>query len=672
MSKTLVYLADLTHTGQGIASNVFPLGIGLLASYLDEQHPGAFECELFKYPEDLHAALGRRVPQVVGFSNYSWNCHLSMAYAKRIKEASPGTVVIAGGPNYGTRPDEVEAFWRRYPWLDFYVVKEGERAFAALLDLLRADAYDVEALKRREVAPGNCHYAAASGVRQGELLPRVANLDELGSPYLKGMMDRFFDDVLVPMVHTTRGCPFACTFCSEGNTYYNKVAQGTVLERELAYIAQRVGGIHEVMLTDANFGMFNEDRGKAEAFARVQAEYGWPRRITTATGKNRKERVVEVASLLNGALTVAASLQSTNATVLENIKRQNISADALTDIVKMSEHADSTTYTELIVGLPGDTVTTHATSLRDAVDAGLGMVRMYQLILLPQTEMCEPATRRRYGFETRFRINQRCFGEYPFGDGTFASVESEEIVIATSSLPVDDYVRCRELNFTVEIFHNSGMFAELQGVCRWAGISWFDVLERVHARARTDDELAALYAGFRRDTMAGLWASQDALERDALRDVARYVTDTEGTNEMVKGKALAASRYPHALHDVLYDEVKASLERAGLGDPTLRLYLDEIAEYSLHRKQDFLNTDLAFEMSTHFDLDRMNDAKFRIDPQSVLRLTPQRISLRHTDAQKELIRSYVKQFGSSVEGMGRILMRAHSHADRLYRSAHLV
>jgi len=672
MSRPLVYLADLTHTGQGIASNVFPLGIGLLASYLDEQQPGAFECELFKYPADLNAALGRRAPQVVGFSNYSWNCHLSMTYAQRIKQMSPGTVVIAGGPNYGMRPEEVEAFWKRYPWLDFYVVKEGERAFVALLELLRAESYEVERVKQRDEPPGNCHYATGSGVRQGELLPRVTNLEELGSPYLKGMMDRFFDDVLVPMIHTTRGCPFACTFCSEGNTYYNKVAQGTLLERELAYIAERAGAIHEVMLTDANFGMFSQDRAKAEAFARVQAEYGWPRRITTATGKNRKERVVEVASLLNGALTVAASLQSTNPTVLGNIKRQNISADALTDIVKMSEHADSTTYTELIVGLPGDTVATHATSLRDAVDAGLGMVRMYQLILLPQTEMCEPETRRRYGFDTRFRINQRCFGEYPFGDGTFASVESEEIVIATDTLPLEDYLCCRELNFTVEIFHNSGMFAELQGVCRWAGMSWFDVLQRVHARAQTDDRLATLYAGFRRDTMAGLWKSQDALERKALRDVPRYVADTQGTNEMVKGKALAASQYAHALHAVLYDEVNASLERAGRGDPTLRLYLDELEEYSLRRKQDFLNTELAFEMSTHFDLDRMNEARFRIDPQSVLRLTPRRIALRHTDAQKELIRSYVKQFGSSVEGVGRILMRAHSHADRLYRSAHLV
>ncbi len=639
-----------------------------LASYLDERFPGEFECELFKYPEDLNRALRHRIPRVVGFSNYSWNCHLSMEYARQIKRDFAQTVVIAGGPNYGMRDEEVAAFWRRYPWLDFYVVKEGERALAGLLQCLGRHDYDVEPATRHEDAPPNCHYVARGDVRQGPLLPRITDLGEIGSPYLKGMMDNFFDDVLVPMVHTTRGCPFACTFCSEGNAYYNKVAQGTQLERELAYIAVRAGSIHEVMLTDANFGMYAEDLPKAEIFARTQARYGWPKRITTATGKNRKERVVEVASILNGALTVAASLQSTDRQVLENIKRQNISADALTEIVKTSEHVDSTTYTELIVALPGDTVATHTKSLRDAVDAGLGIVRMYQLILLPQTEMCEPETRRRYGFHSRFRINQRCFGDYPYLGTTFPSVESEEIVIATNTLPPEDYLRCRELNFTVEIFHNSGMFSELHGVCRWVGLSWFDVLLRVHERARAAGSTAELYRDFRRDTMAGLWQTQQELEHKVLCDVRRLVEDTHGTNEMVKGKALAVSRHQQALHELLYEEVRRSLDDAGVADATTQLYLQELEEFSLRRKQDFLNTELSFEMASHFDLPKMNDAKFRIDPRTVFHLTPQRIRLYHTEDQKRLIGSYVKQFGSSVEGVGRILMRAHSHTDRLYRS----
>ena len=33
MSKIVIYLADLTHTGNGIATESFPLNIGLIASY---------------------------------------------------------------------------------------------------------------------------------------------------------------------------------------------------------------------------------------------------------------------------------------------------------------------------------------------------------------------------------------------------------------------------------------------------------------------------------------------------------------------------------------------------------------------------------------------------------------------------------------------------------------
>src|SRR5690349_9607720 len=69
--KSTIYFADLTHKGLVLSSNVFPLSIGLIAAYLQEQRPGQAEVQLFKYPDDFSRALEARQPDIVGFANYS-------------------------------------------------------------------------------------------------------------------------------------------------------------------------------------------------------------------------------------------------------------------------------------------------------------------------------------------------------------------------------------------------------------------------------------------------------------------------------------------------------------------------------------------------------------------------------------------------------------------------
>ena len=53
----LIFLADLTHTGSGVATEAMPLNIGLLKSHIQNLYPNRFSIELFKYPEKLLEAL---------------------------------------------------------------------------------------------------------------------------------------------------------------------------------------------------------------------------------------------------------------------------------------------------------------------------------------------------------------------------------------------------------------------------------------------------------------------------------------------------------------------------------------------------------------------------------------------------------------------------------------
>ena len=665
-NKTLIYLADLTHTGPVISSNYFPLAVGLLGSQLLREIPELVEIEIFKYPQDLSKAVERRMPKIIGFTNYSWNCNLAYQYARHIKEASPETIILFGGPNYGSVQDEMTWFWKRYPLIDFYVVKEGEVAIVELVRALHQVDYDPLRLKKARTPLGNCHYWWKGELIIGKDLPRVKSIEELPSPYLDGLMDKFFDGVLTPLIHTTRGCPFKCTFCTEGADYYNKVAQRVSLEDELRYIAERIGAVPDLGCSDANFGMFKQDIEKSRIIHSIQKEFDWPKRFNVSTGKNMKERVINVAQMLGGALNVAASLQSTDENVLNNIKRDNISLEALDVMRQETGESGGDTYTELILGLPGDSKKAHIKTLKDVIDTDMGIIRMYQLILLPQTELNTPDTRNAYEMKTKHRLMPRSFGKYEILGKEFCAIESEEICIENNSLSFNDYVECRELDMTVEIIHNGGIFDELKGFCKWLELSWFDFLMMFYAGRRSHSEgITKLYDTFREQTTEDIFDTRDELDVAIEKNIDVFLDSEGSSNEMANAKAFAFFQLQEEIHEALFKQAKKLLKDRGSLDPNFILYLNELEEYCRLKKVD-VTSDLELKMTCNFDFSAIKEQAYAVDPRSFKLLEPSEVTICHSKEQKEMIKGYLHQYGTTLDGLGRILMRVYP-TKRLFR-----
>jgi hypothetical protein len=640
----LVYLADLTHTGQIVASNVFPLGAGLIGANL-KRELGA-SVELFKYPDDLDFAIqcsemAKEVPDVIGFSMYSWNTQLGAAYAKRIKLAYPGIVIVAGGPNWE------DHYWRDFPWIDFYVEKEGVVAMVELLRTLEMCDWQVEVAKATFELP-NTHFVFEGQLIKGPLLPRVKDLDTLPSPYLEGLMDKFYDSVLIPLVYWTTGCPFRCSFCQEGSSYYSAVSKRRDISAELEHIAQRVGTVKDLYISNANVGMANFDMPIAESIAHVQAKYGWPMYVHCSAGKNHKAKVLQFAETIGGRMGVAASLQSTDPTVLANVQRENISTEDLVAVARQGSRIDAQTYSEIILNLPGDSVAAHTQSLRDAVNSGVSYLRMYQVILLPETEMNTQETRDKFGLHTAVRIMPRCFGRYTFQGEQFNAAEVEEIVIKQNSLSFTDYVECRELDLTVEIIHNTGLFRELYGLCSVRGYEWFDLLLRFHARRR--QFVGSLFDHFREDSIKPLWASRDEALNFAQSNLDEYLQEQLGTNELFNAKAVAFFNLQEPLHDAMYSIALDVF-------PQYQDYLDQAKVFSLERKRDLLSPEPGQSRRFDYDFPALVEMDFCGDPDSHKRTVE--IEFSHDAEQRAMIDQLVHQYGRSTTGLGRIMLRAH-------------
>ena len=162
------------------------------------------------------------------FSNFSWNFELAYKFADLVKKIKPGVVTVFGGPNFPTLEKEKLEFLKKRPSIDFYIELEGELAFVDLTKCLLENNFEISKIKKNNKKILNTCYLFENELVSGPL-ERIKNINVVPSPYLEGILDEFFEHPLIPMVETTRGCPFACSFCCDGLATKIKFADMSLL-----------------------------------------------------------------------------------------------------------------------------------------------------------------------------------------------------------------------------------------------------------------------------------------------------------------------------------------------------------------------------------------------------------------------------------------------------------
>lgn len=91
----------------------------------------------------------------------------------------------------------------------------------------------------------------------------------------------------MPLVQTNRGCPFSCTFCHEGESYFSKIKRHSLdfVTKELDYISSRVNSSSGLWITDSNWAMYIWDAPIVVHVASLQKRLGWSSEIISSTGK---------------------------------------------------------------------------------------------------------------------------------------------------------------------------------------------------------------------------------------------------------------------------------------------------------------------------------------------------------------------------------------------------
>jgi putative methyltransferase len=417
-----------------------PYSSGLLWSYAskDKNITDNYELsDILFYRDNPENILKEyKDPFLIGFSSSIWNFQLNLYLAKHIKLKYPECIIVFGGPNVPPTGDE---FFKSYPFIDFGVYGEGEQVFSKLLlDLIS------NKLERHKILSA---------------IESIDDLDDIPSPYVNGIfdkiIDRYKDIQFKTIIETNRSCPFSCTFCFWGKyNLTNKIKHHSVnyVKEEAEWIGRNK--IPYVFCADANFGMFKRDVEIAQIYSDVKAKNKYPEKFRVCYGKNATDSIFQTAVILSKAdlaKTVTLAIQSDDKETLKNVKRSNIKKSTFHDLQIKYTTNNIPTYTEIILGLPGETKESFLNGLDNILDSIINnQVFIYHCQIIPNTEMAEQQYKDKHGLKTVFLPLAEVHGNVRILE---LVPEYDEIIIGTNTMSTEDWKECALTSWIVQTFH---------------------------------------------------------------------------------------------------------------------------------------------------------------------------------------------------------------------------
>ena len=541
-----IILCDLTYDTLILVSDTIPVNIGFVGAYAKQNFGEDISLSLFKYPQSVIEEIKNNPPDIIACSNYSWNSNLSEYILGFANKANPNVITVQGGTNFPHEDGQQKEFLVTRPNTDIHILFEGEKSFCNIVQRVFDSNWDRNQIFNSPI-DGTAFLSSKREVSsypqliKGKIVDRIKNLDEIPSPYLNGMMEVFFDGELTPFIETNRGCPFKCSFCHTGNDYFQKTNTFSTdrIYKEIQYIGPRAQklGITNLHIADTNFGMYPRDREVCLALKESKEKYSWPLQIMATTGKNNKERVVEITGILGNMFAVNMSVQSMDDEVLRKIKRSNIKLDAYKEVNKNLQKNGRSTKAEMIFPLPGETKESFMRGIEDLISSGISSLTIYTLMLLNGTEFKNTQYRKEFDIKGRFRIVPLNFGEYE-GEKIF---DFEEVGIQTKDMPFEDYLYLRGFALMIESLINGRAFEEFFLYSKSLGVGRTEFLKRIYDNIKNAPKTVQRnLENFLEETKGELWQSEQELV-DYYRQEQNYSllkAGKVGGNLIYKYKAL--------------------------------------------------------------------------------------------------------------------------------------
>lgn len=447
--------------------------------------------------EKLQTALEKiQEPSVVGFSCSVWNVEYNKALAKLIKERYPECKIIFGGHSATTASLDCN-------YVDFVVLGEGEETFCELLKGLLSD--DVANVF-------NIAYKSSGKLVTTER-KYALSIENYPSAYLSGVFDKIISENkgadFLAVLETNRGCPYSCSYCDWCADKKTRFFPMEKILDEIKWLSDNK--IAYCFGADSNFGMFERDYEIALALVESKKKTGYPEVFRPCYEKNSADRVFKICSTLNSVgMDKGATMayQTLSDQALENIGRKNLTMEHFSSLMKKYNEAGIPTYSELILGLPGETRESFCQGICSLFENGQhNSVSVYHCEILPNAELAKPEYMKKHGIETI---------KVAFNHIHSAPEKEEEVkeysylVRSTATLSREDWVYANLFSICVQCFHSLGILRHLAMYLRTEkNISYYEFYTALLTFiSSSNGKLNKLWNGFKEKyekSLAGDW-----------------------------------------------------------------------------------------------------------------------------------------------------------------------
>lgn len=450
--KNVYFVQADVSASSGTKNSYLPYTAGILiaSAWTSETVKSNFCFKGFLFlREDVNKVVDRlEDPAYIGFSNYCWSTEYNKCLAQAVKKKFPDCVINFGGHNV---PDNF-SFLEKYPYIDVLSHGEGEDTITALLEAIALDKpFD-------EVNNISFRKPDGSFVRTETKLQTTLDYP---SPYLEG----WFDDIIAEhpeitfnaILETSRGCPNQCAYCDWG-LLKSKTRLFPIerIRKEIKWMSDNK--IAFVWGADANFGMFKRDIEIAKELAEVKKQTGYPERMRMNYAKNNFETVFEIVKIFKECefdrIGATLSFQSLSPVVLENIGRKNTSLDFYKNLLTKYNTENMKTYSELILGLPGETYESFIRGIGTLFEIGQHFVfAVYGCILLPNSAMGQKDYIEKHGIKSVKSEIVRFHADA----GEFSIPEYNDLIVETNTMSREMWVRATAFYYMTMAFHGNGL-----------------------------------------------------------------------------------------------------------------------------------------------------------------------------------------------------------------------
>ena len=397
-------------------------------------------------PENILNALAS--PAVFSFSCYVWNTEFNKEVAKLVKQTYPDCVTVFGGHNI---PDGSPLFLEQNPYADVVIFGEGERPFRAVLSAVTGKT-------EWSVIPGIAY--RQNGTVKVNAPAEAEDLAGYPSPYGMGLFDpileKYPDTDFSAILETNRGCPYHCAFCDwcEQKAKIREFSWERI-EADIRWMAEKK--IEFCYCADANFGIRKRDEALIDYLIGNKERFGFPQKFRVNYAKLNNDTVFRITQKLeNAGLNRGAtiSFQSMTPETRKSIGRENMPVSQFTRLMERYRAAGISTYTEVILGLPGETLDDFCRGIGKLLEAGQHTTLfIYNCELIVNSAMAKPAYLQKYGIRS-VRTPLYLRHNAAQSDGI---EEHSRCVICTDKMDTEDWIRANMFSVLIQSCHSMGL-----------------------------------------------------------------------------------------------------------------------------------------------------------------------------------------------------------------------